>query len=64
MQNAVMSLQFTHVRSFACRDRLGNLREDCSTAGLYCVTMTLQAGSDPVSKFRGEISVIFGSQVS
>ena len=26
--HAVMSLQFTHVHSFACRDRLPNLRTD------------------------------------
>jgi len=31
---AVMSLQFTHVPSFACR---GRLRTDCSTVGLYSI---------------------------
>jgi len=39
---AVMRLQFTHVCSFACRGRLRNLRADCSTVGLYCVTVTWQ----------------------
>jgi len=27
-------------RSFVCRGRLRNLRADCSTVGLYCVTIT------------------------
>ena len=40
--HAVMSLQFTHVPSFACIGRLRNLRADCSTIGLYCETITLQ----------------------
>jgi len=35
--HAVMKLQFTHVRSFACRGRLRNLRADCFTVRLYCV---------------------------
>jgi len=35
--HAVMSLQFTHVPSFACRGRLPNLGGDCSTVSLYCV---------------------------
>ena len=39
--HAVMSLQSTHVRSFACRSPLPNLRADCSTVGLYCATITL-----------------------
>jgi len=33
-------LQFTHVRSFACKERLRNLRADCSTVILCCVTIT------------------------
>jgi len=37
-----MSLQFTYVGSFACRGRLRSLRGDCSTVGLYCVTITWQ----------------------
>jgi len=35
--HAVLSLQFTHVRSFACRDNFPNLRLDCFTVGLYHV---------------------------
>jgi len=37
-----MSLQFTHAPSFACRGWLQKSRADCSTDGLYCVTMTWQ----------------------
>jgi len=37
-----MSLQFTHVRSFARRGRLQNLRADYSTTGLCCVTIAYQ----------------------
>jgi len=37
-----MSLQFTHVLSFACRGGLRKSRTDCSTVGLYCVTITWQ----------------------
>jgi len=37
-----MSLQFTHVPSFACRGGLRKWRADCSTVGLYCVTITWQ----------------------
>jgi len=33
-----MSLQFTHVPSFACRGGLRKSRADCSTVGLCCVT--------------------------
>jgi len=40
--HAVMSLQFTRVRSFACIGRLQNLPPDCSPFGLYCVTITWQ----------------------
>ena len=40
--HAGMRLQFTHVRSFACKGRLPNLLADCSTVGLYCVTITWQ----------------------
>jgi len=40
--HAMMSLQFAHVRSFACRGRLQNLLADCSTIGLYCVKITRQ----------------------
>ena len=39
---AVMSLHFTHVCSSACRGRLRNLLADCSTVGLYGVTITWQ----------------------
>jgi len=39
---AVMSLQVTPVRSYACRGRWSNLRAVCSTVGLYCVTTTWQ----------------------
>ena len=40
-----MCLQFNHVRCFAshvCRGKLRNLRADCSTVGLYFVTITWQ----------------------
>jgi len=37
-----MSLQFTHVPSFVCRGGLRKSRAECSTGGLYCVTMTWQ----------------------
>jgi len=37
-----MSLQFTHVPSFACRGGLRKSQADCSTVGLRCVTMTWQ----------------------
>ena len=40
--HAVMSLQFTHVPSFACWGRLRNLRADCSTVVLYYVTIIWQ----------------------
>ena len=40
--HAVMSLQFTCVRPFACRGRLENCPADCSTIGLYCVRITWQ----------------------
>jgi len=40
--HAVMSLQFTDVRSFSCKDWLGNQQADCIIVGLYCVTMTWQ----------------------
>jgi len=33
--HAVMSLQFTHDRSFACGGTLPNLRADCSTFGIF-----------------------------
>jgi len=36
----MMSLQFAHVCSFACRSRLRNLRADCFTVGLCCITIT------------------------
>ena len=32
----VVSLQFTHVRSFSCRGRLANLLADCFADGLAC----------------------------
>jgi len=35
-------LQFTHVRSLACRGRLRNLGTDFSYVGLYCVSITRQ----------------------
>jgi len=40
--HAAVSLQFTHVHSFACRGTLPKLRADCFTVGLYCVTITWQ----------------------
>jgi len=40
--HAVMSLQFTHVSSFACRGVLRKSRVDCSTVGLYRVTIPWQ----------------------
>jgi len=40
--HAVMSLQFTHVPSFACRGGWRKSGADCSTVGLCCVTMTGQ----------------------
>jgi len=40
LRKQLISLQFTHVRSFACRDKLRSLRADGSTVGLYCVTIT------------------------
>ena len=40
--HAVMSLQFTHIRSFACRNRLRNLRANFFTGSFYCVTITWQ----------------------
>jgi len=42
MQTAVMSLQFTHVRSFACRGKLRNSEANFSAIGLCCVTITRQ----------------------
>jgi len=38
--HAVMSLQFTHVPSFACKGELRKSRANCFTVGLYCVTIT------------------------
>jgi len=35
-----MSLQFTHVPSFACRGGMRKSRADCSAVGLYCVATT------------------------
>jgi len=35
-------LEFTHVPSFACTGGLRKLRADCSTVGLYCITITWQ----------------------
>jgi len=40
--HAVMSLQFTHVPSFACRGVLRKSRVGCSTVGLYRVTIPWQ----------------------
>jgi len=40
--HAVMSLQFTHVRSLACGGSLPNLRADCFTVIPYCVAITWQ----------------------
>jgi len=37
-----MSLQFTHVLSFACRGGLRKSRAVCSAVGLYCVATTWQ----------------------
>jgi len=39
---AIMRLQFAHVRSFTCRGKLWNLLVDCSIVGLYCVTVPWQ----------------------
>jgi len=41
-RSCVVSLQFFHVRSFACRGRLPNLKADYSTVRLCCVTITWQ----------------------
>jgi len=38
----MVSLQFTHVPSLACRGRLRKFGADCSTVGLHCVTTTWQ----------------------
>ena len=38
--HAVLILQFTHARYFACSCRWSNLRTVCSTIGLHCVTIT------------------------
>jgi len=38
----MMSLQFTHVPSFACRGGLRKSRADFSTVDFYCVTITWQ----------------------
>jgi len=35
--HAVMSLQFTRVRSFSCRGSLWNWQADYFIVGLYCV---------------------------
>jgi len=40
--DAVMSLQFTHVHSFACTLTLRNLQARCSTVAHGCVTITWQ----------------------
>ena len=48
----VVSLQFTHVRYFACRCRLQSLWADCSIVTLYCVTMTWQ------QIFKGSVTVV------
>jgi len=40
--HAVMSFQFTDVPSFVCGGGLQKSRADCSTVGLYCVTITRQ----------------------
>jgi len=37
--HAMMSLHFNHVRSLVCRRWLRNVRVNCSTVGLYCVTI-------------------------
>jgi len=37
-----MSLLFKHVSSFDCRGGLRKSRADCSTVGLYCVTIAWQ----------------------
>ena len=38
----VMRLQFAHVQSFVCRGRLRILLVNCSTVGLYCVTINTE----------------------
>jgi len=40
--HAVLSLQFSHVHSFSCRDRLRNWQANCFIVGLTCVTITWQ----------------------
>ena len=41
-RDALLVVQSCPLMSFACRGRLRNLWTDCSTIGLYCVTMTWQ----------------------
>jgi len=40
--HTMVTLHFTHVRSFACRGKLPNLRADFFTVGLFCVKITWQ----------------------
>ena len=40
--HVMVRLQFTHILSFACRGSLWNVRANCFTVGLYCVTVTWQ----------------------
>jgi len=37
-----MNLEFTDVRSFACRGRLRKVPSDCSTVGISCIKITWQ----------------------
>jgi len=51
----LMSLQYTHVRSFGCRGRLRNWKADCFMVGLYCVTITWQ------QIFKGPLQIMAGA---
>ena len=50
----VVSLQFTHVRYFACRCRLQSLWVDCSIVTLHCVTLT----KTWQQIFKGSVTVV------
>ena len=55
----MLSLQFIHIRSFACRGRLRNLRAVGSIVGLYCVTITWQK----ILKARLQVTVSVATAV-
>jgi len=50
----VLSLQFNHISSFACRGMVRNVRTDFSTVGFYCVPITWQQ----IVKGSLEVSVV------